>query len=33
MLPLRMPIVKAKELLFFGTRISATQAVEIGLAK
>lgn len=32
MWPLTMPIVKAKELLFFGTRISAAQAVEIGLA-
>ncbi len=32
MWPLTMPIVKAKELLFFGTRISAQQAVEVGLA-
>jgi enoyl-CoA hydratase len=32
MWPLTMPIVKAKELLFFGTRISAAQAVEVGLA-
>ncbi len=32
MWPLTMPIVKAKELLFFGTRISALEAVAIGLA-
>jgi enoyl-CoA hydratase len=32
MWPLTMPIVKAKELLFFGTRISAVQAVQVGLA-
>jgi enoyl-CoA hydratase len=30
--PLTMPIAKAKELLFFGSRISAADAVELGLA-
>src|SRR6202034_1415444 len=30
--PLTMSIVKAKELLFFGTRISASDAVDLGLA-
>ncbi len=30
--PLTMSIVKAKELLFFGTRIGAAEAVQIGLA-
>lgn len=30
--PLTMSIVKAKELLFFGTRISASDAVALGLA-
>lgn len=30
--PLTMSIVRAKELLFFGDRVSATKAVEIGLA-
>jgi enoyl-CoA hydratase/carnithine racemase len=30
--PLTMSIVKAKELLFFGTRIGAGEAVELGLA-
>ena len=30
--PLTMSIVKAKELLFFGTKISASDAVELGLA-
>jgi enoyl-CoA hydratase len=30
--PLTMSIAKAKELLFFGTRISAADAVQIGLA-
>jgi enoyl-CoA hydratase len=30
--PLTMSIAKAKELLFFGSRISATEAVELGLA-
>jgi enoyl-CoA hydratase len=30
--PLTMSIVKAKELLFFGTRLSATDAVAMGLA-
>jgi enoyl-CoA hydratase len=30
--PLTMSIVKAKELLFFGTKITASDAVELGLA-